>query len=253
MNSWPIRCASVIRSNTAWAPAARPSSSHAVADAGVVVGVPAASASASGRGDGRGRRHGLRVGFGHRAACRSRRLAHQPRCPDRRHRRACAMPACRTFLCPRQAPDLCTEFVAARWPATKGLPNIVLGAAEVSDRQVPGDHSARRAVTESSHWAPRRPGVRMRHGPRRRHADDIDWLDVGSADARRGPPRWPWPRWLTLAVAAAGRRRRGGGDQPRPHQCAGRPSGRRPPARRPPRPAGASSPVAGDADRRHRR
>jgi hypothetical protein len=32
------------------------------------------------------------------------------------------------------------------------------------------------------------------------YADDIDWLDVGSAD---GPPRRPWPKWLTVAVTGA--------------------------------------------------
>ncbi|HEX8303956.1 MAG TPA: hypothetical protein VF612_03690 [Jatrophihabitans sp.] len=34
------------------------------------------------------------------------------------------------------------------------------------------------------------------------YADDIDWLDVSSADGVGGtaPPRRPWPRWLTLAV-----------------------------------------------------
>jgi WD40 repeat protein len=35
------------------------------------------------------------------------------------------------------------------------------------------------------------------------YSDDIDWLDVGSADEASGPPRLPWPRWLTLAVAGA--------------------------------------------------
>jgi len=44
------------------------------------------------------------------------------------------------------------------------------------------------------------------------HADDVDWLDVGSdwsdgasdsATSQATPPRRPWPRWFTLAVAVA--------------------------------------------------
>ena len=36
------------------------------------------------------------------------------------------------------------------------------------------------------------------------YADDIDWLDVAAADADgTGPPRRPWPRWLTLTVTGA--------------------------------------------------
>ncbi len=36
------------------------------------------------------------------------------------------------------------------------------------------------------------------------YSDDIDWFVVGSADEPAGtaPPREPWPRWFTLAVAA---------------------------------------------------
>ena len=37
------------------------------------------------------------------------------------------------------------------------------------------------------------------------YPDDIAWLDVGSDDAAGAPvpPRWPWPKWLTLAATAA--------------------------------------------------
>lgn len=34
------------------------------------------------------------------------------------------------------------------------------------------------------------------------YADDIEWLDVGSAEGGV-PPRRPWPRWLTLAATGA--------------------------------------------------
>jgi WD40-like Beta Propeller Repeat len=35
------------------------------------------------------------------------------------------------------------------------------------------------------------------------HSEDISWLDVGSEPAEPAPPRLPWPRWFTLAVALA--------------------------------------------------
>jgi len=35
------------------------------------------------------------------------------------------------------------------------------------------------------------------------YADDIEWLDVGSAGGGAVPPRRPWPRWLTLAATGA--------------------------------------------------
>jgi hypothetical protein len=43
---------------------------------------------------------------------------------------------------------------------------------------------------------------------RDRYSDDIDWYVVGSTDepaepVGAAPPRQPWPRWFTLAVAAA--------------------------------------------------
>ena len=35
------------------------------------------------------------------------------------------------------------------------------------------------------------------------HSEDIAWLDLGSEPAEPAPPRLPWPRWFTLAVALA--------------------------------------------------
>jgi hypothetical protein len=35
------------------------------------------------------------------------------------------------------------------------------------------------------------------------HSEDVAWLDVDSEPAEPAPPRLPWPRWFTLAVALA--------------------------------------------------